>query len=909
MPCDKKEAIEVKRGTICKTRLNANVTIGYAHPVPAQQLSLLYVETQWLQEDEDRDIVLRFRPLAKQGGDIVFNNDQGEHTRTFEGNSQQYVAIYGKSVTPGAEADVSLDVVIDDDVEHRVPVTIRRLSTPPLDQSLGILNKELGIAAKETRPTTNEEQQIWDRYNAIFDDAKLFSDALASQELTPATVPTTEGTLANHSFTRPEIIAHLKSHRDPEGLANAQAKGKTNAFDPFQGHWRGDWRQKNSCGFSLNECQDHDWRPTAALNTDPDIYVQPVVLGPDSRPNADPPRSCFDFETGRDRDFPAMNAINIKTGVIIGAVGVKDQPDEQGIQSQRPHVGFYIEHGKLLWVAEEHRTDDVVTYSVFYEISQGEERETVDDQRYTIIGFQFGWHRTEKRIITPLETKAGQYRKILTESETQLEQQFRDRHLQPEHLQEMRYRRRLESFPSETIAQFQDNATPNVQDFLARLLDFIQQQEALRAAPLGDRESITFIMGLDPPGSNNLFYRAATAHFTLHPEGQLNTDLRTLEEVREFLEDNPPHNGHPWGEVNIVVHANEEGDLSIPVVPVPQGVNPATRHTNPRTLREALDDREFLPLPDRFLDVRSVIRIRGCAIGRSQEMVTLLGKAFGDDETQRPVISAPRHLQGYEFGPRRWRPGNQNPPTQTEQFFVEFWMVGFPQDQRPARAALEAQFNQEFPHAGVNWNAALRNPGTPAGDRAATEQRTRTHTFQFTQGYVPVPANNRTFERTLLQIGGQFSGVTNVQISNRSPNPDGTIQITFGHKDSRGNQINGSFLNVGPPPPANRVQQMDFLNNQEDLRKDLTRLGYTIHDYSWGIRFNDASIGNGQREWTINATGNRTIVRVERELREPDPANPGQTQRQHPQPIDLTHFGEARPARPAEHALGENVVP
>ena len=62
---------------------------------------------------------------------------------------------------------------------------------------------------------------------------------------------------------------------------------------------------------------------------------------------------------------------------------------------------------------------------------------------------------------------------------------------------------------------------------------------------------------------------------------------------------------------------------------------------------------------------------------------------------------------------------------------------------------------------------------------------------------------------------------------------------------------------------------------------------------------NDAAVGSGERQWTVQATGRRTILRIQRELREPDPAQPGHRRRAHPPVTDLTHFGEEVPARPA----------
>ena len=191
--------------------------------------------------------------------------------------------------------------------------------------------------------------------------------------------------------------------------------------------------------------------------------------------------------------------------------------------------------------------------------------------------------------------------------------------------------------------------------YLGRLLDFVRQQQALAAAPAGARTSITFVMGEDPPGTDNLFYTGATAYFLLNPAGRLVTDLRTLRDVRNFLDNNRPTGNTPWGEVNIVVHANEEGGMSIPVAPLAAGQDPAFHQASPDTLRDAIADGTFQPLADNVVDVRTVLNIRGCSLGQSPDMLHMLSLASGGEETQRPTVRAPKHLQAFEFFPRNWQ--------------------------------------------------------------------------------------------------------------------------------------------------------------------------------------------------------------------------------------------------------------
>ena len=450
MPCYRNPGIEITRGTITKTRLSADVVIGYPDPIPAGRLSHLYVKTDWHGEPGERNVVLRFRSQTAQSGQILFDGEgaAGSETRTISGNMEILVAIYGQRASVGEAPDVMLDVVIDDEPRgESLPLSVRQPEAVPADAHQ-ILRRELGIALRASRPAAAPEQAIWDRYNGIFEDARAFADPLATQSIGSASVPLVDDRLSDQSFNLQEIRDHLSSSRNPESLANAKAIGKNNAFDLFQGHWRGSWRQNNACGTSMNECEDHEWQEVQRLEPNSKIYVQNGVTGHDSHlyiaptEDAQPP-TCLSLNTPRDVGINVAKAIDTERGTIVGARDVNPRPDEGGVQARCPCVGFYINQGKLLWVVQEALEGDMAVYSVLMETSPGAEVDPVDDQRVATVGFHFKWNRATRQIANAPETKAGQLRKLLTDAERQLEEQFRNRRLQSGHLQDMRYRRRL----------------------------------------------------------------------------------------------------------------------------------------------------------------------------------------------------------------------------------------------------------------------------------------------------------------------------------------------------------------------------------------------------------------------------------------------------------------------------------
>ncbi|MCP4568438.1 MAG: hypothetical protein GY841_12750, partial [FCB group bacterium] len=94
----------------------------------------------------------------------------------------------------------------------------------------------------------------------------------------------------------------------------------------------------------------------------------------------------------------------------------------------------------------------------------------------------------------------------------------------------------------------------------------------------------------------------------------------------------------------------------------------------------------------------------------------------------------------------------------------------------------------------------------------------------------------------------------------------------------------------------------------EEFEEDLARVGHTWDDYTWTFTQTDQALAAGRREVTLDAHGTHTIVRIERELRGPDPDNPGQTRRLHPPVTNRTHFGAEVPVEQAA-PTGQNVLP
>lgn len=117
---------------------------------------------------------------------------------------------------------------------------------------------------------------------------------------------------------------------------------------------------------------DHHWHTPDVLETDPSIHVQAVVMGE------------WDPESGGRKDSTVTaNAVSYETGLVMGAVGLRDGA------AARPHVGFYIDAQTLLWVVLESQGVHPV-YSVYWERASG--------AAYTIEGVGFAWDRASSTV-------------------------------------------------------------------------------------------------------------------------------------------------------------------------------------------------------------------------------------------------------------------------------------------------------------------------------------------------------------------------------------------------------------------------------------------------------------------------------------------------------------------------------
>jgi hypothetical protein len=167
---------------------------------------------------------------------------------------------------------------------------------------------------------------------------------------------------------------------------------------------------------------------------------------------------------------------------------------------------------------------------------------------------------------------------------------------------------------------------------------------AAQPSPPAPRQDFVFIMGEDRAGNPNKFYTAALGYYKAHlPNATFVTSIRNLSDLLDHLLANTKG---PIGNLYIISHANEDGTLSF-------GLDKPNedRRMGVIELRNALHPKgggkSALADVSSRIDTQTRIHIKGCDIGRTQQMVELIDEAFGGAGT----VTVPTHEQRFAFDP------------------------------------------------------------------------------------------------------------------------------------------------------------------------------------------------------------------------------------------------------------------
>lgn len=218
------------------------------------------------------------------------------------------------------------------------------------------------------------------------------------------------------------------------------------------------------------------------------------------------------------------------------------------------------------------------------------------------------------------------------------------------------------------------------------------------------RTSITFILGKDE-GGGNPYYSLANHYYRLNDSEKTEIVIDTifsLLQVRNYLENNPPTNGHSWGLVNLVSHGNEFIDLSVKVVT-------DGPRTSEESLLKAIQDSVFKPLDSNLVDTKTLIHLHGCAVGQNISLLKALGIAFGG--YKKPIKVKASKLFEYYANLSQ----NHN-PQMIRHYYAKVWYGFYKVDIIPDENILVKQLESKYPKDTVNWLEAIQRqyPSNPS---------------------------------------------------------------------------------------------------------------------------------------------------------------------------------------------------
>lgn len=218
-----------------------------------------------------------------------------------------------------------------------------------------------------------------------------------------------------------------------------------------------------------------------------------------------------------------------------------------------------------------------------------------------------------------------------------------------------------------------------------------------------ERESITFILGEDEKGRKP-YYALAFDYYKTDKFARteyITDTCRSLLSVRDYLRDNPPGNGRPWGLVNLITHGNEWYGMSVSVAP-------GSKRSTTERISEFVKEGNFEPLPDDLIDDSTEIFLHGCGLGNDQGLLKIVAEAFGGDD-KKPLVRAAK-LKEYYSSVR-----NSDKILSSQLFYAQTWDVYYQFKDRPDDDVLKKELENKFPDEKIDWGAALgcSNPVAP----------------------------------------------------------------------------------------------------------------------------------------------------------------------------------------------------
>jgi hypothetical protein len=376
--------------------------------------------------------------------------------------------------------------------------------------------------------------------------------------------------------------------------------------------------------------------------------------------------------------------------------------------------------------------------------------------------------------------------------------------------------------------------------------------------PADRRQVITFLMG-----SGDAFYNEATGYWSQSGKTDiLVKNTRTFSDIMAYLAANPASNGKPWAEINIVVHAHEDGGMSMKL-----DADSKTNVTQAE-LQAKVDAKQVKAIDDAIVDHETNVNVHGCALGRNTAMLQTISQAMGGADKEAPTVYGTKDLQGYAHAGSNY-----------EEFLAEYWTVGFPSKKPITGKALIAEFKTQ--HAGVqgvDWDKEV--------PKAVERHSSYDGVVDITHTVIPAKTD-KAGHQALLKLFGKDKEWDSWSVLEQTTKVTGTKEKTsFKYEYKKGDE-NGTqtFEIESDTLPRTEAEQDAYVKAE---------IGAAEFDkYSWTYAVNDPKGTPGTNVTaTFKYTGARTFMRVQKDLLDAKNA------RIDPSRTDATHYANYAPPQP-----------
>ncbi len=206
-----------------------------------------------------------------------------------------------------------------------------------------------------------------------------------------------------------------------------------------------------------------------------------------------------------------------------------------------------------------------------------------------------------------------------------------------------------------------------------------------------NRPSITFLLGVDK--DDQLFFNLAEKHFLRDSVEKTDRVVKSCQSLQAMLNHlQMSQSEQPWGVINLVVHGNMWGGLSVPMW------NEGSR-AYPKDFYRAAQQGEFPMLSASIIDKKTKVNVWACGIGKNPLINSALETLFTNEEGISADVYASPHFVVFQEVPGRSAP---------VRIKASYWPYFFQRGYRPSDSEIIHQLKLQHPDLSIDWHHAMQ---------------------------------------------------------------------------------------------------------------------------------------------------------------------------------------------------------